>query len=48
MSGYELTFKSIDELPLYTGTMTASDYLIVWDASQDKFVKVVANRVTFA
>lgn len=45
---YDLTNLSIDELPLYTGTMTASDFLIVWDDSQGRFVKVVANRVTFA
>lgn len=47
-NGYELTFKSIDELPLFAGAVAAGDFLILWDASQDKFVKVAATRVTFA
>lgn len=49
MSGkFDLTFKSLDELPTFAGAVASGDFLILWDASQNKFVKVDATRVTFA
>ncbi len=45
---YDLTNLSIDELPLYAGAVASGDYLVLWDASAGKFVKVDATRVTFA
>lgn len=45
---YDLANLSIDELPLYAGAVASGDYLVLWDASEAKFVKVAATRVTFA
>lgn len=47
-SKFDLTFKSLDELPTFAGAVASGDFLILWDASQNKFVKVDATRVTFA
>ena len=42
--GYDLSVLSIDELPELAGASIASgDYLIGWDASASRFVKIPAD-----
>ena len=42
--GYDLTVKSIEELPTLAGASLASgDFVVAWDASAARFVKVDAT-----
>lgn len=41
---YDLAYKNIDELPVLAGGSLASgDYIVAYDASADKFVKIDAT-----
>lgn len=41
---YDLTNLSIDELPvLAKASLASGDYLVAWDASQGRFVKIDAT-----
>lgn len=45
--GYDLTVKSIGELAVYSGAAASGDYITMYDASADKFVKIDPRTQTF-